>query len=135
MLRWLHRLDCILLLTLISGCAKKTGPSLSPEFAHLPLYTTSQGGARFHDLPLPIQTISHILHEDPCSISLVFTHTMAHNDLLVWYLCTTEQLGWRLLSSAQGPQESLLIFEKPHKLLSVSIRIAGNVVVTLSQKK
>lgn len=118
------------MLALISGCAKK-GPVVGPQFAHLSFF---QDEARFVDIPLPLRAVPRILHESHDALSIVFAHELSYDDLLVWFRWEAERLSWRELTSVIGKEESLLIYEKPNKILNISLRHNKNIVITLSRK-
>lgn len=123
--------SCLFLIILfIAGCTRR-GPVVSSEFAHYPSFTEE---ARFVDIPLPLQVSSRVLYQSDQAMSLIFAHAYPTEEFVPWYRQEAERLGWKELSMALGDIESLLIFEKPHKVLSISLRRNNQVVVTLSQK-
>lgn len=107
---------------------KKTDSSSASSFS-----PPDKGRLAYHekklvDIPLPLSCNKVVGHEDqvtPSSISLTRTTSIPPQQLVDFYVCMLEQLGWCFKTSASCPYERVMVWEKPHKLCVISLRSAA----------
>ena len=99
-------------LLILSSCTKK---SLVSD--QLKLNVKIQA-ARLADVPMPFGAQPFLAYISDTSFGY---HIKDQIDLVQYYLLELEQNGWRLIGQFDGPEQNL-VFEKPHKLLSIIIR-------------
>jgi len=103
----------IIICFLLSGCVKEQKWSGRD---------VSEYEARLSDVAIPLygKPIKKLLSPQ----TFVYTAEKDIQQLRLFYEQEMERLGWDLLA-ADNNQETLLIFNKPHKISSVSIRGIG----------
>jgi hypothetical protein len=113
---------------MLSACSKK----LSNQAVHhyydeqLPL----KNEAHLTDIPLPVQVAPHILSGSTAdSTGITFISNFELKDLVRFYQFEMERLGWKELHLFSVESEVLLVFEKPQKFCTVSIRPDNRVVI------
>lgn len=89
--------------------------------------------ARLADVPMPFGFEPVSKHVDDCSFAYLIKDDV---DLVTYYLTELDQYGWNLTCQFDGLEQNL-IFEKPHKLLSIIIRKQEHkyLVLLLSKNK
>ena len=86
--------------------------------------------AHLTDIPLPVQVAPHTLSGSTAdSTGLTFISTFELGDLVKFYQFEMERLGWKELHLFSVESEVLLVFEKPQKFCTVSIRPDNRVVI------
>jgi hypothetical protein len=86
--------------------------------------------AHLTDIPLPVQVTPHTLSGSTAnSTGLTFVSTFELGDLVKFYQFEMERLGWKELHLFSVESEVLLVFEKPQKFCTVSIRPDNRVVI------
>ncbi len=86
--------------------------------------------AHHTDIPLPVQVVPFILSgSNADSTGLTFVSTFELGDLVRFYQFEMERLGWKELHLFSVESEVLLVFEKPQKFCTVSIRPDNRVVM------
>ncbi len=116
------------LLIVLPACYKKlhNQPVLHYYEKQPPLTTQ----AHLADIPLPIQAEIHMLGgSTPSATGLTFISNFSLPDLVKFYEFEMERLGWRQLHMFGVESEVLLVFEKPEKLCTISIRPDNRVVL------
>jgi hypothetical protein len=103
----------ICLLVLVS-CAKKLQLS-DQERLNIKIQI-----ARLSDVPMPFgcEPVLDYINEHSFGYLIKDSDRL---DLLQYYLVELDQYGWNLIGQFEGLEQNL-IFEKPHKLLSIIIR-------------
>lgn len=118
-------LVCIVILP---ACYKKLSNQVS--FHYYDQQQTLKNEAHLTDIPLPVQVVPRILsgsHAD--STGLTFVSAFQLTDLVRFYQFEMERLGWKELHIFSVESEVLLVFEKPQKFCTVSIRPDNRVVI------
>ena len=122
------------LVVLLPACMKQRSAQRSlhsyyqeqPELVHEAQYT---------DIPLPVQTRVHVITgSTPQSTGLTYVSIFSMTDLVRFYELEMERLGWKQLQLFSVESEILLVFEKPEKLCTVSIRPDNRVVLFFGQR-
>lgn len=126
-----HRLSnwfALVFILVLPACYKKITKVASKNYYEEQPLLTSQ--AHLADIPLPIQAKVHTLTgSTPESTGLVFSSTFTLQDLIKFYQFEMERLGWKELHLFSVTSEILLVFEKPQKMCTVSIRPDNRVVI------
>lgn len=90
-----------------------------------PLDFVRQQEAKLSDIPLALslQPLADFCMQptSPDTIILGYESMLSVNDLITFYHREMERCGWRLLTQFQG-HETLLTFEKPRRICTISIR-------------
>ena len=103
----------VICLLILSSCVKKSQISdqdrlkIKIQVAHL------------SDVPMPLGSQPVLKYISDNSFGYLISD---QTDLLQYYLVELYQYGWDLIGQFDGQFEQNLIFEKPHKLLSIIIR-------------
>lgn len=83
--------------------------------------------SKLTDVPLPLASLPvenyETLMPSDHGMMLAYTTSMTSGDVAAYYRAEMEREGWRLLTSLEGP-ETTLMFEKPRKLCVISLRPA-----------
>ncbi len=89
--------------------------------------------ARLSDVPMPFGYEPVLDYINDHSFGYLVKNDL---DLLQYYLIELDQYGWNLIGQFDGLEQNL-IFEKPHKLLSIIIRKQDDksLVLLLSKDK
>jgi len=91
------------------------------------------------DVSLPVGASAYdISKSSEGDIALSFVTDFSEKLLIDFYKLEMERLGWRNISAFSSTEESLLIYEKPHKICAISIRFytkKRGVFVFVGQKK
>lgn len=77
------------------------------------------------DIPLPMSCKKIVGYEDvidTTSVALTRVINLSRKELYTFYYCMLEQMGWFLKTSLTSPHEQLMIWEKPNKLCTISLR-------------
>ena len=116
----------ISLLMLVS-CAKKM------QFNDQERLNVKIQTARLSDVPMPFGYEPVLDYISEHSFGYLIKSDL---DLLQYYLVELDQYGWNLIGQFEGLEQNL-IFEKPHKLLSIIIRKQADkhLVLLLSKNK
>lgn len=116
----------ISLLMLVS-CAKKM------QFNDQERLNVKIQTARLSDVPMPFGYEPVLDYISEHSFGYLIKSDL---DLLQYYLVELDQYGWNLIGQFDGLEQNL-IFEKPHKLLSIIIRKQADkhLVLLLSKNK
>lgn len=86
--------------------------------------------AQLTDIPFPVQVTPRILSGSTArAVGLTFVSHFLLNDLVRFYQFEMERLGWKELHLFSVESEILLVFEKPQKFCTVSIRPDNRVVI------
>ncbi len=118
-------LCCILILP---ACYKKLSNNVSHHYYDEQPVLKSE--AHLTDIPLPVQVAPHTLSGSTAdSTGLTFISTFELGDLVKFYQFEMERLGWKELHLFSVESEVLLVFEKPQKFCTVSIRPDNRVVI------
>lgn len=91
--------------------------------------------AKFSDIPIPLgsEPIYDLFKESPVndkSILLGYANKAVQSDLCGFFRTEFLRLGWNFMGSLQGV-ESILTFEKPDRICSVSLRPAEDATVLI----
>ncbi len=116
------------LILLLPACYKKISKQASKHYYdEQPVLITE---AHLTDIPLPVQVVTHTLsgstHD---STGLTFVSPFKFSDIIKFYQFEMERLGWKELQLFSVSSEMLLVFEKPQKFCTVSIRPDNRVVI------
>lgn len=104
---------------------KKTDSSASSSLSTCDKNRLAYHEKKFVDVPLPLSCSKVVGYDDQVtatSTSLTRTTSMSAPQLVEFYACMLEQLGWCLKTSTVCPHERVLVWEKPHKLCVISLR-------------
>ncbi len=107
-----------LLCTIISGCTKKSTSRSN-------VFVVNQQEAKLVDVPIPLYDerlsveVSDSNRQD--NTILGYRSSLTVTAIIDFYVHEMERLGWRQLALFQGT-ESLVQFESPERLCSISIR-------------
>jgi len=119
----------LLCLLIMGGCMKKPSRQ-SNSFA------INQQEAKLIDIPIPLyeKWLSMEVDDSNSQDTTIFGYhsLLSETALIDFYLHEMERLGWRQLAFFQGT-ESLLQFESPERLCSISIRSIGKQVKNTTQ--
>ncbi|MBY0109914.1 MAG: hypothetical protein K2X90_02270 [Candidatus Babeliaceae bacterium] len=114
-------------LILLPACYKKINKQNPYYYDEQPILKNE---AHLTDIPLPVQITAHsISGSTQDSSALTFVSTFELVDLIKFYEFEMERLGWKELHLFSVTSEVLLIFEKPEKFCTVSIRPDNRVVI------
>jgi len=120
----------ILLLLLLCNCGSKRTGNLFDSWI--------QQEAKLYDVPILIDAQPDDTNKQPDSLSQVsFFANVDFAEAILFYEQEMERFGWNLLGSFIE-DEALLVFDKPTKMCSVSIRPSKKhvrVVIFLKSKK
>lgn len=124
----MHKIQfTILLLLFFSGCANrqpKVNPSKVPQ-TRASADIVTQLEAKLYDVPVPFHTQGGTLLSDPelahDTIILSYPTTMSSSELVTLYHQEMERMGWQEITAFKG-EETLLIFKKPQRWATISIR-------------
>jgi hypothetical protein len=121
-------------------------PELNKDFYTSNSYDIKQQEARLIDIPIPIHADSLGFHEqkltDGTSDSLVLAYRvhLVQSEIRSFFEIEMERLGWNMIANIQEI-ESLLVFVKPTKVCTVSLRnnyhseLSSLVVITCGNNK
>lgn len=114
---------CFSLGILLSSCAKQE--SKNKKYA-TSLDSVYQQEAMLADIPVPLYDQRILLDNtygstEQNAIVLGYKSTLSLEEIIQFYAAEMERLGWWQLMIYKGP-ESLLNFEKPGRLCTISIR-------------
>lgn len=90
-------------------------------------YDVRQQEARLIDIPIPIHADSLGFHEQQLtdgnadSLVLAYRVHLKQSDIRIFFEIEMERLGWDMMANVQDV-ESLLVFVKPTKVCTVSLR-------------
>jgi hypothetical protein len=115
-------------IVVLPACYKKLSKQpVLHYYDQQPALTTE---AHLADIPLPIQASVHMLSGSTATTTgLTFVSTFSLADLVKFYEFEMERLGWRQLHLFSVTSEVLLVFEKPEKFCTVSVRPDHRVVI------
>lgn len=99
---------------MLSGCAKSEKRLTDRDRLKIKIHK-----ARLSDVPIPLGAIPQLKLVGEKSFGYLLG--VDETDLVSYYQVEMEQHGWRLLGQFDSVEKQL-IFEKPHKLSSISIR-------------
>ncbi len=123
-------LCCIILLP---ACYKKLSNHAVHYYDQQPELSNE---AHLTDIPFPIQVTAHALSgSSPDCTGLTFISTFELRDLVKFYQFEMERLGWKELHLFSVESEVLLVFEKPQKFCTVSIRPDNRVIIFFGARK
>lgn len=128
MLKKLLRNSSFLLICLVlPACYKKISkPARKQYYDEQPVFKAE---AQLTDIPLPVQTVARTLTSDGKTSGITFISSFQLPDLVKFYQFEMERLGWKEVQLFGVESEVLLIFEKPGKFCTVSIRPDNRVVI------
>ncbi len=114
-------------LLMLVSCAKKM------QFNDQERLNVKIQTARLSDVPMPFGYKPVLDYISEHSFGYLIKSDL---DLLQYYLVELDQYGWNLIGQFEGLEQNL-IFEKPHKLLSIIIRKQADkhLVLLLSKNK
>lgn len=117
-------LGCVLVL---SSCSKKARDVSRSYYDGQQLFKAE---AQLTDIPFPVQVTPRILSGSKTgAMGLTFMSHFLLSDLVRFYQFEMERLGWKELHLFSVESEILLVFEKPQKFCTVSIRPDNRVVI------
>ncbi len=122
------------LIVVLPACYKKLGKK--PTLHHYDKQPVLTQQAHLTDIPLPIQAEVRELHgATHTSSGLTFVSTFCLADLVRFYELEMERLGWKELHLFSVESEVLLVFEKPERFCTVSIRPDNRVVIFFGSRE
>lgn len=113
-LRLLKQFLCCFLILAFSSCAKRD------HFTDQDRLKIKVQVARLADVPMPLGIQPELAYVGDNSFAYTL-QDVSSLDLASYYRSEMDQYGWNLLGDFDSV-EQILIFEKPHKLVSVTIR-------------
>ncbi len=118
----------VLCCIILPACYKKNHKSPAPySYNEQPQLLFE---AHLTDIPLPVQADVRVLHGSTAeNTGLTFVSCFELVDIIRFYQLEMERLGWQELHLFNLSPEVLLVFEKPQKFCTVSIRPDNRVVL------
>ena len=125
---------CMGLVLILPACVKRRAAKhgLHSYYEEQPVLVHD---AQYTDIPLPVQTTVHVITGSTArATGLTYISLFASEDLIKFYELEMERLGWKQLQLFTIACEVLLVFEKPEKLCTISIRPDNRVVLFFGQR-
>lgn len=118
------------LLVCLTGCAGQqepvphivttVGSSQAEEYPKV----TQEELARLHDLSFPLHAEPYKLLSVDNQMIFAYATDHSHDELVAFYHAQMDYCGWEEISLLRGP-ESCLVFSKPSKLCTITLRSEG----------
>ena len=114
-------------LGMLPACYKRAQKQLTQHYDEQPALRNE---AHLTDVPLPVQVTPRVLSGSTTQATgLTFVSNFQLDDLIKFYQFEMERLGWKEVHAFSVPPEVLLIFEKPEKFCTLSVRPDNRVVI------
>lgn len=96
--------------------------------------------AKYGDIAIPLgaKPIERYFTASDSGLTLAYSSQQSRAEITKFYERSMEQAGWLKQALFRGSVETLLIFEKKHRICAISIRDAGRgtqILLTIAQKE
>lgn len=104
----------------MAGCGTQRSANVIIAHSSAP-GLTSEEQARIHDIPFPSQVYPTKILFSETQLVLSYSTHISQSKLIDFFLAGMEYWGWELLGNVLA-QESCLMFAKPSKVCSITLR-------------